>query len=135
MKSDFILTKKRIIPVVVILIIIAYFSVVYMNKVDLDNMFDEALRLQNLQRWQEAAELYKQISIKYYGSTRALEADFSSAEIYYYNLGARRLAEIELEKLMKDEKARQVMSEGCRMVAIPGADAEIAGTLLTMADA
>jgi len=41
----------------------------------------------------------------------------------------------ELEKLLKDEKARQVMSEGCRMVANPGADLSIAQTLLTMADA
>ncbi|MBN2134893.1 MAG: hypothetical protein JW737_04110 [Acidobacteria bacterium] len=103
MKSDFIITKKRIIPVIVVLIILAYLAVLYLNKVDQDNMFDEALRLQNLQRWQEAAELYKQISIKYYGSSRALEADFRSAEIYYYNLGSRRLAEIELEKLIKEK--------------------------------
>ncbi len=41
----------------------------------------------------------------------------------------------ELERLMRDEKARQVMSEGCRIVAIPNADLEIAKTLLTMADA
>jgi len=41
----------------------------------------------------------------------------------------------ELEKLMKDEKARQVMAEGCRMIANSGADLSIAETLMTMADA
>jgi UDP-N-acetylglucosamine--N-acetylmuramyl-(pentapeptide) pyrophosphoryl-undecaprenol N-acetylglucosamine transferase len=40
----------------------------------------------------------------------------------------------ELERLMQDQKARQVMAEGCRVVANPGADAKIAEKLLKMAD-
>jgi UDP-N-acetylglucosamine--N-acetylmuramyl-(pentapeptide) pyrophosphoryl-undecaprenol N-acetylglucosamine transferase len=40
----------------------------------------------------------------------------------------------ELERLMQDEKARQVMAEGCRVVANPGADVKIAEKLLKMAD-
>jgi len=40
----------------------------------------------------------------------------------------------ELEELMKDEKARQVMAEGCRMIANPDADRKIAERLLKMAE-
>ncbi len=40
----------------------------------------------------------------------------------------------ELERLMQDEKARQVMAEGCRIVANLGADVRIAEKLLKMAD-
>jgi UDP-N-acetylglucosamine--N-acetylmuramyl-(pentapeptide) pyrophosphoryl-undecaprenol N-acetylglucosamine transferase len=36
----------------------------------------------------------------------------------------------ELEKLMKDKKARQVMAEGCRIIANPDADRKIAEQLL-----
>jgi UDP-N-acetylglucosamine--N-acetylmuramyl-(pentapeptide) pyrophosphoryl-undecaprenol N-acetylglucosamine transferase len=36
----------------------------------------------------------------------------------------------ELEKLMKDQKARQVMAEGCRIIANPDADRKIAEQLL-----
>ena len=36
----------------------------------------------------------------------------------------------ELEKLMKDQKARQVMAEGCRIIANPDADRKIAERLL-----
>ncbi len=39
----------------------------------------------------------------------------------------------ELEKLMKDEKARQVMAEGCKIVANVHADQTIATSLLNMA--
>jgi len=39
----------------------------------------------------------------------------------------------ELEKLMKDEKARQVMAEGCKIVANVHADQAIANSLLNMA--
>ena len=40
----------------------------------------------------------------------------------------------ELEKLMKDQKARQVMEEGCRIVANLDADRKIAEQLLIMAE-
>jgi UDP-N-acetylglucosamine--N-acetylmuramyl-(pentapeptide) pyrophosphoryl-undecaprenol N-acetylglucosamine transferase len=40
----------------------------------------------------------------------------------------------ELEKLMKDQKVRQVMKEGCRIVANPDADRKIAEQLLKMAE-
>lgn len=40
----------------------------------------------------------------------------------------------ELEKIMQDEKARQVMAEGCRIVANLQADLKIAEKLLKMAD-
>ncbi|MHC4206250.1 MAG: UDP-N-acetylglucosamine--N-acetylmuramyl-(pentapeptide) pyrophosphoryl-undecaprenol N-acetylglucosamine transferase [Planctomycetota bacterium] len=40
----------------------------------------------------------------------------------------------ELGKLMKDQKARQVMSEGCRIIAYPDADRKIAEQLLIMAE-
>jgi len=40
----------------------------------------------------------------------------------------------ELEKLMKDQKARQVMAEGCKIVTNLGADLKIAEKLLKMAD-
>lgn len=40
----------------------------------------------------------------------------------------------ELEKLMQDEKARQIMTEGCRMVANREADLKIAEKMLKMAD-
>ncbi len=40
----------------------------------------------------------------------------------------------ELEKLMKDQKARQVMAEGCRIIANPDADRKIAERLLKMAE-
>ena len=40
----------------------------------------------------------------------------------------------ELEKLMKDQKARQVMAEGCKILANPDADREIAEQLLIMAE-
>ncbi len=40
----------------------------------------------------------------------------------------------ELEKLMKDQKVRQVMKEGCRIVANPDADRKIAEQLLIMAE-
>jgi len=39
----------------------------------------------------------------------------------------------ELEKLMKDEKARQIMAEGCKIVANVHADQAIANSLLNMA--
>ena len=39
----------------------------------------------------------------------------------------------ELEKLMKDEKARQVMAEGCKIVANAHAAQTIANSLLSMA--
>jgi UDP-N-acetylglucosamine--N-acetylmuramyl-(pentapeptide) pyrophosphoryl-undecaprenol N-acetylglucosamine transferase len=40
----------------------------------------------------------------------------------------------ELEELMKDQKARQVMSEGCKKIANPDADRKIAEQLLKMAE-
>ena len=40
----------------------------------------------------------------------------------------------ELEKLMKDQITRQVMAEGCRIIANPDADRKIAEQLLKMAD-
>jgi len=40
----------------------------------------------------------------------------------------------ELEKLMKDQKVRQVMKEGCRIIANPDADRKIAEQLLKMAE-
>jgi UDP-N-acetylglucosamine--N-acetylmuramyl-(pentapeptide) pyrophosphoryl-undecaprenol N-acetylglucosamine transferase len=40
----------------------------------------------------------------------------------------------ELEKLMKDHKARQVMKEGCRIVANLDADRKIAQQLMIMAE-
>jgi UDP-N-acetylglucosamine--N-acetylmuramyl-(pentapeptide) pyrophosphoryl-undecaprenol N-acetylglucosamine transferase len=40
----------------------------------------------------------------------------------------------ELEKLMKDQKARQVMAEGCKILANPDADRKIAEQLLIMAE-
>ena len=40
----------------------------------------------------------------------------------------------ELEKLMRDRKTRQVMVDGCRMVANPDADRKIAEQLLKMAE-
>jgi len=40
----------------------------------------------------------------------------------------------ELEELMKDQKIRQVMAEGCRIVANPDADRKIAEKLLKIAD-
>jgi UDP-N-acetylglucosamine--N-acetylmuramyl-(pentapeptide) pyrophosphoryl-undecaprenol N-acetylglucosamine transferase len=40
----------------------------------------------------------------------------------------------ELEKLMKDQKARQVMAEGCKIIANPDADRKIAEQLLKMAE-
>lgn len=40
----------------------------------------------------------------------------------------------ELEKLMRDEKARQVMSEGCKIIANSDADRKIAEQLLIMAE-
>jgi len=46
---------------------------------------------------------------------------------------AKRLWE-ELEKLMKDQKARQVMAEGCKIIANPDADRKIAEQLLIMAE-
>jgi len=39
----------------------------------------------------------------------------------------------EMEKLMKDEKARQIMAEGCKIVANVHADQKIANSLLNMA--
>jgi UDP-N-acetylglucosamine:LPS N-acetylglucosamine transferase len=39
----------------------------------------------------------------------------------------------ELERLMKDQKARQVMAEGCKIIANPDADRKIAERLLIMA--
>lgn len=40
----------------------------------------------------------------------------------------------ELQKLMKDEKARQVMAEGCKIAASVHADEKIANALITMAE-
>jgi len=40
----------------------------------------------------------------------------------------------ELEKLMKDQKTRQVMAEGCRIIANPYADRKIAEQLLKMTE-
>ena len=40
----------------------------------------------------------------------------------------------ELEKLMKDQKARQIMKDGCRIVANLDADRKIAERLLIMAE-
>ena len=40
----------------------------------------------------------------------------------------------ELRELMKDQKARQVMAEGCRIIANPDADRKIAEQLLKMAE-
>jgi len=40
----------------------------------------------------------------------------------------------ELEELMKDQKTRQVMAEGCRIIANPDADRKIAEQLLKMAE-
>jgi len=40
----------------------------------------------------------------------------------------------ELERLMKDQKARQVMAERCKIIASPDADRKIAERLLIMAE-
>jgi tetratricopeptide (TPR) repeat protein len=97
-------TPLRIAGAFVLLILTAFLTMLLANKHEIDNLYSEGLRQQQLKNYQQAVDIFKQIGIRFWGVRKAEKALLRAAEIYYYDINNFRLARDILENLIPRSK-------------------------------
>lgn len=97
-------TLLRIVGALVCLIAFAFISMLLMNKQEIDSLFNEGLRQQQLKNYQQAVDIFKTIGVRFWGTRKAEKSMLLAAEIYYYDINNYRLAKDILESLIKKSR-------------------------------
>jgi tetratricopeptide (TPR) repeat protein len=97
-------TPLRIAGAFALLVLAAFLAMMLANKHEIDSLYSEGLRQQQLKNYQLAVDIFKQIGIRYWGVRKAEKALLRAAEIYYYDINNFRLARDILENLIPRSK-------------------------------
>jgi len=93
-------TPLRIAGAFALLILAAFLVMLLANKREIDNLYSEGLRQQQLKNHQQAVDIFKLIGVRFWGARKAEKALLRAAEIYYYDINNFRLARDILENLI-----------------------------------
>jgi tetratricopeptide (TPR) repeat protein len=97
-------TPLRVVVVFVALMAAAFLAMLLTNKHEIDTLYSEGLRQQQLKNYQQAVDIFKQIGLRFWGAKKAEKALLRAAEIYYYDINNFRLAKDILEDLIPRSK-------------------------------
>lgn len=97
-------TLRRAILAFILLLAAAFIAMLLANKHEIDELYSEGLRQQQLKNYQQAVDIFKQIGLRFWGVKKAEKALLRAAEIYYYDINNFRLAQDILEDLIPRSK-------------------------------
>ena len=97
-------TPLKIVLAFIVLMTAAFIAMLLTNKHEIDTLYSEGLRQQQLKNYQQAVDIFKQIGVRFWGAKKAEKALLRAAEIYYYDINNFRLAKDILEDIIPRSK-------------------------------